>query len=50
MRDFVPKSEGYLDYLPAAVDRVIAQVRVERKLLESERGWPASSARRWTRC
>jgi PAS domain S-box-containing protein len=36
MRDFVPKSEGYLDYLPAAVDRVIAQVRVERKLLESE--------------
>lgn len=36
VRDFVPKSGGYLDYLPSAVDRVAAQVRVERKLLESE--------------
>lgn len=36
VRDFVPKSEGYLDRLPSAVDRVAAQARVERKLLESE--------------
>lgn len=36
VRDFVPKSSDYLDHLPAAVDRVAAQVRVERKLLESE--------------
>jgi PAS domain S-box-containing protein len=36
VRDFVPKSTGYLEYLPAAVDRVLAQVRVERKLVESE--------------
>lgn len=36
VRDFVAKSAGYLDYLPTAVDRVAAQVRVERKLLESE--------------
>jgi PAS domain S-box-containing protein len=36
VRDFVPKAGDYLDHLPAAVDRVAAQVRVERKLLESE--------------
>jgi PAS domain S-box-containing protein len=36
VRDFVPKSADYLDRLPSAVDRVIAQARVERKLLESE--------------
>jgi PAS domain S-box-containing protein len=36
VRDFVPKSADYLDQLPSAVDRVIAQARVERKLLESE--------------
>jgi PAS domain S-box-containing protein len=36
VRDFLPKSADYLDQLPSAVDRVIAQARVERKLLESE--------------
>jgi PAS domain S-box-containing protein len=36
IRDFVPKTTEYLEYLPAAVDRVVSQVRVERKLLESE--------------
>ena len=36
VRDFVPKSGDYLDYLPAAVERVISQVRAEGKLLESE--------------
>ena len=36
MRDVVPKSPDYLEYLPAAVDRVAAQARVERKLVESE--------------
>jgi PAS domain S-box-containing protein len=36
VRDFVPKTADYLDQLPSAVDRVIAQSRVERKLLESE--------------
>jgi PAS domain S-box-containing protein len=36
IRDFVPKSTGYLDYLPGAVDRVAAQARVERKLVDSE--------------
>ena len=36
IRDFVPKSGEFLDYLPTAVDRVIAQVRVEHKLVESE--------------
>ncbi|MGE0449310.1 MAG: response regulator [Vicinamibacterales bacterium] len=36
IRDFIPKSAGYLEYLPAAVDRVMAQVRIERKLIESE--------------
>jgi PAS domain S-box-containing protein len=36
MRDVVPKSAEYLDYLPDAVDRVAAQARVERKLVDSE--------------
>ena len=36
MRDVVPKSAEYLEYLPAAVDRVASQARVERKLVESE--------------
>jgi PAS domain S-box-containing protein len=36
MRDVVPKSAEYLEYLPDAVDRVAAQARVERKLVESE--------------
>jgi PAS domain S-box-containing protein len=36
IRDFVLKSGEYLEYLPTAVDRVVAQVRVERKLVESE--------------
>jgi PAS domain S-box-containing protein len=36
VRDFVPKTSDYLDYLPTAVDRVVAQVRTERKLVESE--------------
>jgi PAS domain S-box-containing protein len=36
IRDFVPKSSEYLDYLPGAVDRVVAQSRVERKLVDSE--------------
>jgi PAS domain S-box-containing protein len=36
IRDVVPKSGEYLEDLPAAVDRVAAQARVERKLVESE--------------
>jgi PAS domain S-box-containing protein len=36
IRDFVPKSADFLEYLPAAVDRIVAQVRVERRLVESE--------------
>jgi PAS domain S-box-containing protein len=36
IRDFVPKSAEYLEYLPTAVDRIVAQVRVERQLVESE--------------
>ena len=36
VRDFVAKTADYLDYLPIAVDRVVAQVRTERKLVESE--------------
>ena len=36
VRDFIPKSPGYLEYLPTAVDRVVSQVRVERKLVDSE--------------
>ena len=36
IRDFVPKSADFLGYLPAAVDRVVSEVRVERKLVDSE--------------
>ena len=36
IRDFVPKSHDFVEYLPTAVDRVMSQVRVERKLAESE--------------
>jgi PAS domain S-box-containing protein len=36
IRDFVPKSGDYLEHLPAAVDRVFEQVRIERRLVESE--------------
>ena len=36
IRDFVPKTADFLEYLPAAVERVISQARVERKLVESE--------------
>jgi PAS domain S-box-containing protein len=36
IRDFVAKSGDYLDHLKTAVERVITQVRVEQKLLESE--------------
>jgi len=36
VRDFVTKSAEYLDYLPEAVSRVLAQVGTERKLAESE--------------
>jgi PAS domain S-box-containing protein len=35
-RDFVPKSSDFIEYLGNAVDRVMAQIRVERKLAESE--------------
>ena len=36
IRDFVPKSAEYLEHLPNAVDRVVAQSRIERKLVDSE--------------
>ncbi|MEI7684563.1 MAG: PAS domain S-box protein [Planctomycetota bacterium] len=36
VRDLITKSTEYLDYLPEAVDRVMGQVRMERKLAESE--------------
>ena len=36
VRDFVTKSAEYLDYLPEAVGRVLAQVGTERRLAESE--------------
>jgi two-component system, cell cycle sensor histidine kinase and response regulator CckA len=36
VRDFVTKSTEYLDYLPEAVGRVLAQVATERRLAESE--------------
>jgi PAS domain S-box-containing protein len=36
IRDFVAKSGDYLDHLKSAVERVVTQVRVEQKLLESE--------------
>jgi PAS domain S-box-containing protein len=36
IRDFVAKSDDYLEHLPVAVDRVFEQVRIERRLAESE--------------
>ena len=36
IRDYIPRSSDYLEYLPTAVDRVVTQVRVERRLIESE--------------
>jgi PAS domain S-box-containing protein len=36
IRDFVPKANDYLEYLPHAVERLIARGRVERKLVDSE--------------
>lgn len=36
IRDFLPKTPDYLDYLPPTVARVLAQVRIERQL-EQER-------------
>jgi two-component system cell cycle sensor histidine kinase/response regulator CckA len=36
VRDFVPKTTEYLDYLPVAVERVLKSVRTERQLSESE--------------
>jgi PAS domain S-box-containing protein len=36
IRDLVPKSADYLDYLSSAVERVTTQVHIERKLVESE--------------
>ncbi|HKB35743.1 MAG TPA: PAS domain S-box protein, partial [Gemmataceae bacterium] len=36
VRDFIPKVENYLEYLPAVVERVLRQVRTERQLAESE--------------
>jgi two-component system, cell cycle sensor histidine kinase and response regulator CckA len=34
VRDFVPKTTQYLDYLPDAVERVLKSVRTEQQLLE----------------
>ena len=34
--DFVPKTQGYLDYLPEAAARVLKRVRTEQRLAESE--------------
>jgi two-component system, cell cycle sensor histidine kinase and response regulator CckA len=36
VRDFVSKSKDYLTYLPEAVDRVLGQLRLERRLEDSE--------------
>jgi PAS domain S-box-containing protein len=36
VRDFVPKSPEYLEYLPEAVQRTLDSLRLERKLAESE--------------
>lgn len=36
IRDFVPKVGDYFNHLPDVVERVVGQVRVERKLAESE--------------
>jgi signal transduction histidine kinase len=36
IRDVVPKVTDYLDYLPEAVERVLLQVRAEKRLAEAE--------------
>jgi len=36
VRDFITKSNRYLDYLPEAVGRVLKQVRTERQLVAAE--------------
>jgi PAS domain S-box-containing protein len=36
IRDFVPKSPDFIDYLPTAVDRVMSEIQVERRVAESE--------------
>ena len=36
VRDFFRKTTDYLDYLPAAVERVLHQIALERRLAESE--------------
>jgi PAS domain S-box-containing protein len=36
IRDFVPKSPDFIEYLPTAVGRVMAQIQIERKLADSE--------------
>jgi signal transduction histidine kinase len=35
VRDVLPKSDDYLDYLPQAVERVVLQVRGEREMAET---------------
>ncbi len=37
VREFIPKTLDYIEFLPAAVERVMKQVRAERQLAESER-------------
>ncbi len=36
VRDFIPKSQEFLEYLPSSVEQVLRQVRTERRLAESE--------------
>lgn len=35
--DVVPKSEGYLEYLPEAIERVLRERRIERELAQAQR-------------
>ncbi len=37
VRDFLPKTADFIDYLPPTVERVMKQVRAERKANESEK-------------
>jgi PAS domain S-box-containing protein len=37
VRDFVPKTGEYLDYLPRAVERVVDQLRLEGRIADTER-------------
>ncbi len=37
VRDFLPKTADFIDYLPQTVERVMKQVRAERKANESEK-------------